>query len=124
MDVCVLPSYREGFPNVPLEAAAMGLPVVTTAVPGCRDAVVHGVTGTLVAPRDPAALAKAVGRYLADRELRRRHGRAGQVRVRTAFKPEEIWEQLATCYDRLLRGQDVTTRDAARSEPPARRQAA
>jgi glycosyltransferase involved in cell wall biosynthesis len=122
MDVCVLPSYREGFPNVPLEAAAMGLPVVTTAVPGCRDAVVHGVTGTLVAPRDPAALAKAVGRYLANRKLRRRHGRAGQVRARTAFKPEEIWEQLAACYDRLLRRQGVATRDAARSEP--QRQAA
>src|SRR5690606_24311999 len=39
MDVVVLPTYREGFPNVPLEAAAMGLPVVATRIPGCVDAV-------------------------------------------------------------------------------------
>ena len=48
MDVVVLPTYREGFPVVPMEAAAMELPVVATEVPGCVDAVQDSVTGTLV----------------------------------------------------------------------------
>ncbi|HEX3159225.1 MAG TPA: glycosyltransferase family 4 protein, partial [Gemmatimonadaceae bacterium] len=48
MDLVALPTYREGFPNVPLEAAAMALPVVATRVPGCVDAVADGATGTLV----------------------------------------------------------------------------
>jgi glycosyltransferase involved in cell wall biosynthesis len=78
MDIVTLPSYREGFPNVPLEAAAMELPVVSTNVPGCIDAVADGETGTLVPVRDADALATALERYIEDPELRARHGRAGR----------------------------------------------
>ena len=66
MDIVVLPSYREGLPVVPLEAAAMALPVVATKIAGCVDAVVDGQTGTLVPPRDAWALAQAIHRYLED----------------------------------------------------------
>ena len=66
MDIVVLPSYREGLPLVPLEAAAMALPVVATRIPGCVDAVVDGQTGTLVPPHDAWALAQAIQRYLED----------------------------------------------------------
>jgi glycosyltransferase involved in cell wall biosynthesis len=59
MDVLVLPTYREGFPVVPLEAAAMQLPIVATRIPGCIDAVQDGVTGTLVPPRNAEALVEA-----------------------------------------------------------------
>ena len=52
MDLVVLPTYREGFPVVPLEAAAMALPVVATRIPGCVDAIEDGVTGTLVEARN------------------------------------------------------------------------
>ena len=72
MDVVVLPTYREGFPVVPMEAAAMELPVVATEVPGCVDAVQDSVTGTLVPPRDASALTEAIRHYLLDPELRRR----------------------------------------------------
>src|SRR5690606_9304786 len=65
-DVLVLPTYREGFPNVVLEAGAMELPVVTTLVPGCQEAVVDGETGLLVPPRDGSALGDAIRRYLCD----------------------------------------------------------
>lgn len=61
-DFVVLPSYREGLSRVLLEAAAMGRPIVTTDVPGCRDIVRDGVNGYLCAPRDPAALAAALER--------------------------------------------------------------
>jgi glycosyltransferase involved in cell wall biosynthesis len=66
MDIVVLPTYREGFPNVPLEAAAMGLPVVATRVPGCIDAVIDGETGTLVEPRDAGSLREGITPYLRD----------------------------------------------------------
>ena len=102
IDVLALPTYREGFPNVPLEAAAMEVPVVATRVPGCVDAVVDGETGLLVPARDSGALARALHTYLADPALRRAHGLAARARVQVSFRRERIWEALAGVYDELL----------------------
>lgn len=98
-DVIVLPTYREGFPNVPLEAAAMARPVIATTVPGCVDAVVDGVTGTLVPVRDVPALATAMTRYVSP-ELRTRHGSNARHRVLESFSREAIWAALADTYQR------------------------
>lgn len=62
--VFVLPSYREGVPRSTQEAMALGRPVITTDVPGCRDTVIDGVNGFMVPPRDPIALAEAMRRFL------------------------------------------------------------
>jgi len=102
MDVLALPTYREGFPNVLLEASAMELPVVATQVAGCTDAV-HATTGTLVPPRDAAALAAAIRRYLDDPALRRAHGTAGRARVMRDFRQQDIWAAIHAEYTRLLR---------------------
>jgi glycosyltransferase involved in cell wall biosynthesis len=101
-DVVVHPTYREGYPNVPLEAAAMQLPIVATRIAGCTDAIDDDVTGLLVPPRDASALAAALWRYIDDAELRRRHGRAARERVVRMFRQERIWQALHDEYQRLV----------------------
>lgn len=103
IDILVLPTYREGFGVVALEAAAMEVPVVATRIPGCIDAVQDGVTGTLVPVGDATALADAIRRYILDPDARRRHGRAGRQRVLREFQQEALWEATRQEYIRLLR---------------------
>jgi len=114
MDLVVLPTYREGFPNVPLEAASMGLPVVATRVQGCTDAIDDDVTGVLVPPRDAVALTGAIRRYLRCPELLHLHGAAARTRVVREFRRERVWEALHTEYAALLRqhGQPVPNVEA------------
>ena len=101
-DVFVFPSYREGFPNVPMEAAAAGGPVVGSPATGTLDAVVDGVTGTLVPLQDSASLAAATANYLRNPLLRHRHGEAGRRRALTDFRREDIWQSLADLYGHWL----------------------
>ena len=102
MDVIALPSYREGFPSVLLEAAAMARPAVSTRVPGCSDAIVDRVTGTLVNVRDAHALADALAAYLDDPALRSAHGEAASARALADYSPQRIWEQTLDEYDMVL----------------------
>ncbi len=102
IDVCVLPTYREGLPGVPLEAAAMTVPTVATRIPGCICAVKDGVTGLLVPPRNAQALADALRRYLDSPLLRQEHGKAGREYVLRNFNPKIIWEALYQEYINLL----------------------
>lgn len=102
IDVLLLPTYREGLPNVLLEAAAMEKPVVATRVTGCVDAVLDGITGLLVPARDAGALAEAALTYIENPELRLNHGRAGRKWVLKQFVPEIIWDELRKEYDRLV----------------------
>ncbi len=101
MDLVVLPTYREGFPNVLLEAASMALPVVATEVPGCVDAVEDGVTGTLVPAQDADQLAAAMNTYLSSLRLRKAHGKNGRDRVMKYFAQEQIWIALSEEYGNL-----------------------
>jgi glycosyltransferase involved in cell wall biosynthesis len=103
MDVVALPTYREGFPNVVLEASAMERPVVATRVPGCIDAVVDGVTGRLVPPYAGEALAAALLDYAGTPGERDAHGRAGRARVLASFTPQVIWQELHREYSVLVR---------------------
>jgi glycosyltransferase involved in cell wall biosynthesis len=102
MDVLALPTYREGFPNVLLEAGAMEVPVVATRVAGCVDAVREGETGTLVEPGDALGLAEGLRRYLNDPALRRAHGAEARARVLREFRREAIWEAIGNQYLELL----------------------
>ena len=115
----VLPTYREGFPYAILEASAMALPVVATRVTGCTDAVVDVETGTLVPPRDAAALTRAIRGYLSDATLCREHGMAARVRVEADFRPEPIWEALYGEYVQLLQAGGVSAPAIAPGEKVA-----
>lgn len=83
--IVVLPSYREGLPKSLIEAAASGRAVVTTDVPGCRDAIIADQTGLLVPVRDSQALAQAIERLALDNALRRQLGVAGRQLAEERF---------------------------------------
>ncbi|GAB4365110.1 MAG: glycosyltransferase family 4 protein [Elainellaceae cyanobacterium] len=108
MDIFTLPSYREGFASVNLEAAAMQLPIVTTQVAGCIDSIQCGTTGTLILAQDVATLVEALRLYLKNPELRFRHGIAGRERVLQDFCQEAIWEAMYQEYVRLLSEQGLS----------------
>ena len=99
MDVVVLPSYREGLPVVPLEASAAGVPVISSDIPGSREAVADGISGLLVPPRDEGALAGALERYLGDPDLAARHGTEARRRAVELFSPERIRGELLEVYE-------------------------
>jgi glycosyltransferase involved in cell wall biosynthesis len=84
-DVFVLPSYREGVPRSTQEAMAMGLAVITTDVPGCRETVEDGRNGFLVPVRDASSLAAAMQRYIDDPTLARSHGAESRAIVEERF---------------------------------------
>jgi glycosyltransferase involved in cell wall biosynthesis len=103
MDVFILPTHREGFPNVVLEAQAARKPVVAARATGVVDAIVDGETGLLFPVGDAAALAEAVARLLNDEALAKKLACASQERVKREFRREHIWQALYQEYFRLLK---------------------
>lgn len=97
-DLLVFPSFREGFPNVILEASASALPIVAYAATGTVDAVQDGATGLLAPVGDIESLTAAIRFYLTNPQVRQTHGAAGRRRVVEQFQPEMIWELLLKCY--------------------------
>jgi glycosyltransferase involved in cell wall biosynthesis len=102
MDVLVLPTWREGFPNVVLEASASGIPVVTTESTGSRDAVLAEVTGLLIPPGYPIAIQEAVLKLLRDPERRRRMGAAARAWVVEHYGNDQVLGRTAEFYKSLL----------------------
>lgn len=97
-DLFVLPSKAEGTPLTVLEAMAMALPVVATRVGGVGDLVEEGVTGRLVPPNDPQALAQAIQEYLLDPARAQVHGEAGRNRVAARFPMNDM----IAAYEKLF----------------------
>jgi glycosyltransferase involved in cell wall biosynthesis len=104
MDVFVLASYaNEGVPQSLLQALAMARPVVGTTVGGIPEVIVEGDTGLLVPPRDAQGLARAMGRLLADVDLRQELGRRGRQLVVERFSMEQMAAEIEAVYE-VLRG--------------------
>jgi glycosyltransferase involved in cell wall biosynthesis len=102
VDVVVLPSYREGLPKGLIEAAACGLPLVTTDVPGCREVVTDGVDGLLVPARDGPALAAAIARLQDDPVLAFRLASAARARALSEFDERIVVRRTIAVYAELL----------------------
>lgn len=103
-DVFALPTHREALGTVFVEAASMGVPVVGTAVGGVPETMQDGVTGLLVPPHNPAALAEALETLLANPDLRRQMGDAGRQLIRQygLFSPERTADQVERVYTHWL----------------------
>lgn len=104
VDLVVLPSYREGTPRILIEAAAAGLPIVTTDVPGCREVVRHGVNGFLVPPRDAPRLAEAIASVIDHPEQVQAMGCAGRRIALTEFDERIVIEHTLDVYRELVSG--------------------
>ena len=86
----ILPSYREGLPKVLLEAAASGRPVITSNVPGCRDAIKENITGMLVPVKEPKTLADKIEFLLDDRDLLKKMGKEARMLAEKEFSIEKV----------------------------------
>jgi glycosyltransferase involved in cell wall biosynthesis len=102
----VLPSYREGFPLVVMEAMDHGLPVVTTPIRGCADHLEPGVNALFAPPRDAESLADALLRLLADPASQARIGAANRLKVRE-FAPEVVMPRYVEILRSVVGGQEV-----------------
>ena len=114
-DIAVLVSYyRDGVPKSLIEAAATGLPIVTTNMPGCRDIVVDGVNGYLVPPKDAFSLATALERLITNQALRHTLGSQGRQRVLDIFEDHLIYHQTIALYRDTLANATQTVADTVR----------
>lgn len=104
VDAVVLPSYREGLPKGLIEAAACGLPLITTDVPGCRDVVTHEVDGLLVPVKNAVALASAIRRLHEDPGLRMRLGQAARQKAVSRFDEGKVIDGTLKVYRELIPG--------------------
>ncbi len=93
MDLLILPSYREGFPTVVLEASSMELPVITTLSTGCIDSIVENETG-IYTNIDVNDIASKICFYIANPEIGKKHGINGRNFVKNNFIQKMIWEEI------------------------------
>jgi len=101
--VCLPSFYGEGLPKVLVEAAAASRAVVTTEIPGCRDAIIPNVTGLLVPPKNPEKLADVI-QYLIEHPIKRKAmGEAGRQLAERKFKIEKIVQNHLDVYDDLIK---------------------
>ncbi len=104
-DVATLPSFGdEGVPQSLMQAAACGLPAVSTPIGAIAEAVIEGETGLLVPPREPVALAAALGRLMTDEGLRERMGRAAYDYAHANFGIDRMLDAMEAVFVRVAKG--------------------
>lgn len=101
-DCHLLPSYREGFPNTPMEAGALGLPNIVTDINGAREIVVNEVNGLIVPPKDVKALYNAMERMLTDKALREKIEKNARPMIESRFEKNFVRKCLYDFYDEIM----------------------
>ena len=100
--IVILPSYREGFPKILMESAAVGRPVISTSVPGCKDAVINNVTGFLVPKKNYLALAKAIVKIFKNKNLIKKMGKAARKHAEINFNVIDVVSKHISIYKSLI----------------------
>lgn len=101
-DCLVFPSYREGFPNVVMQAGAMGLPSIVTDINGCNEIILDGENGAIVPPNDEPALLEAMIKIYQDIEWRNKLKAKAQILISSRYNQELVWEALLAEYEEIL----------------------
>lgn len=91
MDIFILPTYREGFPTVSLEASSMEVPVIISKATGCEESIIENQTGMFI-KNDPNDIATKIEKYIRNENLRKQHGKAGRIFVQNNFEQTKIWD--------------------------------
>lgn len=101
-DALVFPSYREGFPNVVIEAGAMGLPSIVTDINGSREIIIEGENGTIIPPRDTDALRTAMERFIDNPDLTARLAANARRLIASRFEQGYVRQCLKDFYRQIL----------------------
>jgi glycosyltransferase involved in cell wall biosynthesis len=100
-DAFVFPSYREGFPNVVLEAGAMGLPAIVTDINGSNEIIVEGKNGVIIPPKDETALLQAMQTFIKDRSLLKRLAKVARPMIVNRFERSAVWDAVLEEYKQI-----------------------
>lgn len=100
--IIVLPSYREGLPKSLIDACAVGRPIITTDVPGCRECVINGENGFLVPAKNVDQLAKKIQILIEKKDLRVEMGTKGRQLAENEFSIENVIEKTLRVYEKIM----------------------
>lgn len=100
-DALVFPSYREGFPNVVLEAGAMGLPSIVTDINGCNEVIEEGVNGVIIPSKDADALYNAMKYFLDNSQKVQEMAKSSRKVIQERFEQKDLWNALLNMYKSL-----------------------
>lgn len=100
-DVFVFPSYREGFPNVVLQAGAMGLASIVTNINGCSEIIREEVNGVIIPPRNESALLEAMRRMVTDEAARQKMAANARELIGSRYDRAFLWQELKKTYKSL-----------------------
>jgi glycosyltransferase involved in cell wall biosynthesis len=100
-DIFVFPSYREGFPNVVMQAGAMGLPCIVTDINGCNEIIEEGVNGLIISPKNKEQLKAKMQMILENSDLRNQLKQNARSMITSRYEQKMVWEALLEKYKSL-----------------------